>query len=106
MRSTPELIAELEQEAKNHWYVAMVVGFENSTIFVQAEDKDRLAMLNSAIQAGGIPVGLIATDKSGTGLAISVRCYPEYQNSEEFDAENYLTSLAEQVAGSLGGPDA
>jgi hypothetical protein len=101
MRSTLDLIAELEEEAKSHWYVAMVVGFETSTIFIQAKDENRLEMLNSAIQAGGIPVGLITTDKSGTGLTISAHCYPEHQDSEEFDAKSYLTTLAEQVAGSL-----
>jgi hypothetical protein len=97
MRSTPELIHELEDEAKNHWYVAMVVGFESSTIFVQAKDENRLATLNSAMQAGGIPVGLIAADKTGNELTILARVYPEHQDSEEFDAEAYLIPLTNQI---------
>lgn len=79
MRSTPDLIAELEDEARKHWYVTMVVGFETSTIFVRATDDNRITMLNSAIQAGGTPIGLIAADKTGTGLAMRARVYPEHQ---------------------------
>jgi homoaconitase/3-isopropylmalate dehydratase large subunit len=101
MRSTPDLIAELEDEARNHWYVAMVVGFENSTIFVQAKDENRLAMLNSAIQVGAIPVGLIAADKTGNELTLQARCFSEHQDSEEFDAEGYLLALTNQVRETL-----
>jgi hypothetical protein len=59
MRNTPELIAELENEAREHWNAAIVVGLEDSTVYVLPQDENPLAMLNAAIQAGGIPVGLI-----------------------------------------------
>jgi hypothetical protein len=101
MRTTPDLIAELEEEAKKHWYVAMAVGFETSTIFVQAEDENRLALLNSAIHEGGIPIGLIAADKTGNQLALRVRCFSEHQNSEEFDAQGYLLALTHQIRENL-----
>jgi hypothetical protein len=55
--------------------VAIVIGFESSTIFVQAKDEDRLVMLNSAMQAGGIPVGLIAADKTGNELTILANAF-------------------------------
>jgi hypothetical protein len=96
MRNTPELIHELEDEAKNHWYVAMIVGFESSTISVQAKDENRLATLNSAMQAGGIPIGLIAVDRTESELTILARVYPEHQDSEVF-AEAYLIPLANQI---------
>jgi hypothetical protein len=78
MNSTPDLIAELEDEARNRWHVAMVVGFETSTAFVQAGDENRLVLLNSAIHAGGIPVGLIAADKTGNELTLQARCFSEH----------------------------
>jgi hypothetical protein len=93
MRSTPDLIAELDEEAKNHWIVVMVVDLETSITFVQAKDENRLAMLNSAIQEGGTPVGLIVADESGLDVAMSMRVYPEHWNSKKFDAEGYLFAL-------------
>jgi hypothetical protein len=101
MRSTPDLIAELEDEATKHWVVMMAVGFEDSTIFVGAKDENRFAMLNSAIQAGGTPVGLIAADKSGNELTMRARVYPEHHDSNEFDASGYLHALIDQVRESL-----
>ena len=64
MRSLDDLIAELEEESSKHWYVAIVVGFENSTVFVSMHDADRMRLLNDAVNAGGQPVGLILVDKS------------------------------------------
>jgi hypothetical protein len=93
MRSTPDLIAELDEEAKNHWIVVMAVDLETSITFVQAKDENRLAMLNSAIQEGGTPVGLIVADKSGCDVAMSMRVYPEHWNSKKIDAEGYLFAL-------------
>jgi hypothetical protein len=104
MRSTPELIAELEEEARDHWVVVMAIGFETSTVFLRPTDENRLAMLNSAIQAGGIPIGLIAADKTESGLAMCVRPYPEHED-EDFDAEGYLHTLtvnAKEVLESRG----
>jgi hypothetical protein len=98
MRSTPDLIAELEEEAKKHWVVVMAIDFESSIAFVRAEDENRLATLNSAIQAGGTPVGLIAADKSEScELAMRIWVYPEHSDSKEFDAEGYLFALIDQI---------
>jgi hypothetical protein len=106
MRGTPDLIAELEEEAKNHWIVVMAIDFETSIIFVRAEDENRLAMLNSAVQAGGTPVGLIAADKlSGCELAMSMRVYPEHWDSKELDAEGYLLALIDQIGQSTKLPN-
>jgi hypothetical protein len=101
MRSTPDLIAELEDEAREHWHVVMAIGFETSTVFVRAKDENRIAMLNSAIQAGGTPVGLIAADKTERGLVTQVWAYPEHEDSQEFDAIGYLHALTLQVKESL-----
>jgi len=96
MRNTPDLIAELEDEPREHGYVAMAVGFETSTVFVYPRDENRLAMLNSAIQVGGTPVGLITADITEGGLLMRVWPYPEHQDSEELDAEAYLRALVLQ----------
>jgi hypothetical protein len=101
MRTTSELIAELEDEAKNHWVVMMIVGFKTSTIFVRSGDENRLALLNSSMRAGGIPVGLIAADKTGNELTILTRVYPEHQEAARDRAEGFLGTLTDRVRESL-----
>jgi hypothetical protein len=101
MRSTTDLIVELEEESKKHWVVVMAVGFEDSTIFVSPVHKDRLALLNFAIQEGGIPVGMIAADKFGNRLEMRTTVYPEHQDSAEFDAEGYLSDLTHHIGKAL-----
>jgi hypothetical protein len=101
MRSGPDLIRELDHEAKNHWYAAMVLGFEASTSFVWSKDKNRLATLNSAIQAGGTPVGLITVDKLGNEFVMRTRIYPEHWHSQDFDAGAYLAALTNQIKETL-----
>jgi hypothetical protein len=105
-RSAQDLIAELEKEAKNHWIVVIAIDFKTSITFVRAEDENGLAMLNSAIRAGGSPVGLITADKSGCDVAMSMQAYPEHWNSKEFDGEGhphpsdarrYLLALIDQI---------
>jgi hypothetical protein len=101
MRSTKDLIAELEDEAKNHWVVMLVVGFETSTIFVRSGDEDRHTLLNSSVRAGGIPIGLIAVDKTGNELTILTRVYSEHQEAARDRAEGFLGALTDRVRESL-----
>jgi hypothetical protein len=102
MRSTPELIAELEEESSKHWYVTMAVAFENSTVFVKANDGDSLRSLNDAINAGGMPVGLIAVDQDQASRTAQIitRIYPENSDVEE-QCSWLLTTLAGHLAKSL-----
>jgi hypothetical protein len=104
MRNTPDLIAELDDEATEHWHVLMVIGFEDSTIYVRPTDEGRLAQLNSAIEMGGTPVGLITADKTGHEVVMSTRVYPEHEGSEEFDAKGYLQDLVLRVKESWESP--
>jgi homoaconitase/3-isopropylmalate dehydratase large subunit len=101
IRSALDLIVELEEEAKSHWHVSMVAGFEDSTIFIHANDENRLALLNSAIEVGGVPVGLIAVDQSESDPVLRVRAYFEHQELEEFDAEPYLLAPTDHIRQSL-----
>lgn len=57
MRAIKELITELEENAKGHNSTALIIGFESSTIFVKADDPNRLQLLEQAIAFGGEPVG-------------------------------------------------
>ncbi len=58
----------------------VVVAFENTAILLAASDPRALQTLNLAIGTGGIPIGLIATDKK-TILNVSTRVYPEHMGS-------------------------
>jgi hypothetical protein len=96
VRGARELIAELEEESSKHWYVAIVIGFEDTTVFIQAKDPDRLQVLNDAIKLGGDPIGLIAGNKVASGLEVMSRVYPEHSDWEE-EAQAYLNHLASEA---------
>ena len=57
MRTTKDLIMELEENAKGYAVAALVIGFESTTIFVMADDPNRFQLLNETIALGGEPVG-------------------------------------------------
>jgi hypothetical protein len=99
MRSTKDLIVELDDEATKHWFVTMAIGFEHTTIFVAASDENRLASLNSAVREGGIPVGLIAADKADHEITMMARAFPEHDAS--VDADGFLGALLNQVRKTL-----
>ena len=88
MRSTKELIAELDAEATQHMNVAMVVAFENTTLPIFPADENRLMLLDNAVNVGGSPIGLIAFDRSTNGLTIATRVFPEYDAVEAEQASH------------------
>jgi hypothetical protein len=100
MRSAPELIAELEEAGSQFWLVQIVVGFENSTVFITASDANRLSLLQEAIDAGGQPIGMMAIDKSQGSLKILHTIYPENEEDAEW-IEKYLENLDVSVARSF-----
>lgn len=75
-RSTKDLIRELDEESFFHDIVVLVVGFENTTIFVESTDPRRLEMLNDAVRVGGNPIGLIAADREDEHLKVSRKIFP------------------------------
>jgi hypothetical protein len=101
MRTTPELIAELDKEGTQHRFVALVVAFENSTVPIPASDENRLKLLNDAVNVGGSPIGLIAFDQSGQELTIITRVYPEYSGDEGEQANLCLEALSQKVGETL-----
>jgi hypothetical protein len=100
MRSTAELIAELDKEATQHWYVAIAIGFDHTSVFVRPTDPDRLRCLNEAISAGGHPVGLIVADRVDKQVKVTGRIYPEHANVKE-QAKDYMERLMSNVAKEL-----
>src|SRR5262245_62055990 len=67
MRTTKDLIRELHDEADGAAFTALIIGFENTTLFVYANDEDPLSSLNRMIERGGEPVGLMRFSKTGKG---------------------------------------
>jgi hypothetical protein len=96
MRSTADLIKELEQEAGEHSsakLVALVVGFAHTSSFVFATDVNKLEKLNEFIKQGGEPFGFICITQNGTGTGkVHVRAVAEYNKAEAI--HQYLTTLA------------
>ena len=97
MRSTPALIAELEDESRQHFDVQLVVAFEEFTIFIDPKDNSRLQLLNEATQNGGVPIGLFTAKRSGKELVISWRVYPEYEGEHRAWCEDFMDRLFAQL---------
>ena len=68
MRSTADLIAELDEETKKHYMSWIAVGFPESSVFIQSGNEDRLQLLCEAVENGGIPVGLYCRGPCGRTL--------------------------------------
>ena len=90
MRTTADLIAELDAEANNFTKAALVVGLESTTMFVFSTDENRLDKLDGLVRNGGEPIGMFGIDISH-GLNAHHRCLEEY--AEESWAERYLETL-------------
>jgi len=98
MRSTKELMAELDAEAANVTNVALAVGFESTTIFVFSHEPDRLQALNDAIRAGGEPIGFLAYEQPPEQHEVHVKTRVLAEYAEEPWATGYLRKLAENTA--------
>jgi hypothetical protein len=86
-RSTADLIRELDAEAPYFRLVCLVVGFENHTDFVFGTDAQKLKKLNSLVQSGGEPVGLVGCDWGDGQFTVHTRPLAEFENEawvEEF----------------------
>jgi hypothetical protein len=99
MRTTRELIDALDAKAESGRYaiLALVVSFEHRTEVIHHNEgtpKDRLERLNSAIAAGGEPIGTVAVmpeegpaPEGTTASVIELRLLPEHGSDpglEEF----------------------
>jgi hypothetical protein len=95
MRTTIELIDDLQREAEGALGCFLVVGFENTTLFVASNEPDALGKLNGMVEMGGHPVGMLRMLRGRPHeLRIEVRSLDECKNDSE--VESYLERLAEQ----------
>jgi|HubBroStandDraft_6_1064221.scaffolds.fasta_scaffold886418_1 hypothetical protein len=98
-RTTVELIEELDAEAPKFTHVLLAVGFEHTTIFVRADDPNRLSALNDAVSAGGKPAGFIGLKVRDGHASFSRRALREY--AEEEWVVHYLDNLIGKAAEAL-----
>jgi hypothetical protein len=87
MRTTEDLIMELEENAKGYAAAALVIGFESTTIFVMANDPNRLQLLNEAVALGGGPVCWYRGDIG----RLEMGPLPEYEHKDWVN--DYLNAL-------------
>jgi hypothetical protein len=92
MRATNHLIRELQEEADGAAFTALIVGFENTTLFLYANNEDPLSALNRMIERGGEPFGLMRFMKKGKGAGeFKVRPLAEYAGDPH--VERFLRTL-------------
>jgi hypothetical protein len=82
MRTTLELIEELEREAKSFDQIALVVGVQEHTQFVWCSDGDKVDKLNKLIEQGGEPVGLVGVRSARDVGCFYLRPLKEYEADE------------------------
>jgi hypothetical protein len=101
MRTTKDLIDELDYEKSHFWVVALAVGFERTTTFIFAHEQNRWQKLNQAVSDGGEPIGLIAFNKEQDG---SATCHSRVlvEHAHEQGAKDYLDRLIDSFAITLG----
>jgi len=93
MRTTLDLIGELEQEARNFDLVALAVVLEEVSEFVFNSDRRKVERLAYLLGEGGQPVGFIGTETRGNTLRIRRRVLDEYK--DKLWAAEYLTSVTD-----------
>ncbi len=96
MRTTLDLIEEMQTEAKTAERAALIVGLEKGTKYVWSSDDNPLETLNQFVEAGGEPVGIVrVTQGTQECDSIDFRPLEEYANQEW--VKRYLSSLAGTV---------
>jgi hypothetical protein len=100
MRTGAELIAELEMEAEGAERAGLIIGFENTTVYVWSDDADRLNILNEACDAGGHPIGLIRWFRQNNEIQIQARRLKEFAHDDH--ARQFIESLVAGFQDTLG----
>lgn len=99
MRTTTELIEELRTEAPKFTFVQLVVGYEQSSIFIQPDDPDGLNKLNDAVKRGGEPVGFVGAiiePEPGGLRRVRIYCRTLDGHSNKEWAKFFLNRVAEE----------
>ena len=98
-RTTADLVEELRETSARNDFAALVIGFDDRTEFVWASDPNPLGALNTLMQKGGDPLGVVTSHEQEEGYT-SVRARPlaEYEGTEW--VEKYLIQVLAAVRGS------
>ncbi len=78
MRTTKDLIAELQAEAASAEFVLLVVGFQTESKIVDARQPDAQETLDALVLQGGHPLGYLRCVRRGQHRCIETRVLPEY----------------------------
>jgi hypothetical protein len=95
MRKTSDLVNEMLAEAKKTFLVAIAIGFTTETKFVFSSAKSPLKDLNTLVQHGGSPIGLLRFEKENSIIQGSYRPFFEYEKEEWVG--KYLAGLLENT---------
>lgn len=95
MRNTKDLIDELHSEADKFSTLQLVVGFQNSSVMIDAGDPHALATLDDAVQHGGEPVGFVAStlEPQADGQLVKLYCRPLDEYADEEWAQEFLDEM-------------
>ena len=80
-RATPDLIVELQVQARALTLTAIAVVYHDLTQFVFASDDDPLGTLNALIDAGGHPIGLVGARLGGGTVEYHAHPFVEYEDN-------------------------
>ena len=82
-RTTKDLIDEMNGEkAKGFTLLAIIVGFENRTVFVFDSDPEPLRKLNELVKDGGEPIGLSGIRRIAKKVDFLIRPFTEYEGKD------------------------
>jgi hypothetical protein len=95
-RSTADVIAELDEEAKSHRGTMLLVSFDGTTMTISADDPNRLQVLKEFVQQGGEPMGFVYFDEDGSIAARLIREHAADEGAHEY-LKRYMKTLAESV---------
>jgi hypothetical protein len=95
-----DLIRELHSEAPKFITTRLVVGFQRSSVHINADDPEGLTKLNQAIGEGGEPIGLIGVKIEAGSVRLYSRSLEEYRGEEW--AEDFLHRVVQEQARSIG----
>jgi hypothetical protein len=103
MRSTKDLVDELHDSAPKASQVCIVVGFEKNCEMVWSTDPEPLQKLNRLVEAGGIPLGLIAMKMDEPGhMSFFYDVYEEHRvNESGLVAEHTMKTLLHIISDQL-----
>jgi hypothetical protein len=91
LRSTTDLVVELQVRATDLTLAAIAVVNSDVTQFVFAIDDDPVSKLNALIRAGGHPIGIVGARLGCESIAYHLHPFVEYQNNPQ--ALAYLQTL-------------